>query len=431
LFPVLKTLRSELAHNLAAGGAISASAPTGGRLRGAMIAAQIALALVPLCGAGLLMRSFVQLQAIAPGFDPAHRLTLSLSAPKARYAGPAEITALAKQIREKTQDIPGLQQEGLAQAIPFSPGARWLQAVSRSDPQGMQSFSSLPLVRYSVITPGYFEALGVPLKEGRLFADSDAHDTQPVVIINEKFAQRYFSGEDPIGKPLWIGHAESLPGAAPRIVAGIVADTHMYALDSDPDAAAWVPMAQQTVSDDIWRNLYYIANAAADPQALQPAVRQRIQSIDPELALSDVSLMTNRLDDSLWRQRLSSNVLGAFSLAALAIAVLGVFGVTSYLVALRSREIGIRMAIGAKPSDIWKMVVGQNVVLVAIGIAIGLAGATALTHLLTGLLFGVQAGDPLTLGIVAAILALAALTASLIPARRAAKVDLLVTLRTE
>ena len=431
LIPVLKTLRSELAQNLAAGGAISASAPAGGRLRGAMIAAQIALALVPLCGAGLLMRSFVQLQAVAPGFDPGHRLTLSLAAPKARYAGPAEVTALAKQIREKTQDIPGLQQVGLAQAIPFSPGARWLQALSRSDPKGMQSFSSLPLVRYSVITPGYFEALGVPLKEGRFFADSDAHDTQPIVIINEKFARRYFPGEDPIGKPLWIGHAESLPGSAPRVVAGVVGDTHMYALDSDPDAAAWVPMAQQTVSDDIWRNLYYVADTRADPKALLPAVRQRIQNIDPELALFDVSLMTDRLADSLWRQRLSSSVLGAFSLAALAIAVLGVFGVTSYLVALRSREIGIRMAIGAKPSDIWKMVVGQNLVLVAIGITAGLAGAAALTRLLAGLLFGVQAGDPLTLGAVAAALALAALAASLIPARRAANVDPLVALRTE
>jgi predicted permease len=431
LLPVLKTLRSELAHNLASGGSISASAPTGSRLRGAMIAAEIALALIPLCGAGLLMRSFAQLQRVAPGFDPGHRLTLSLSAPKARYAGPAEITALAKQIRQKTRNIPGLQQEGLAQAIPFSLGARWLQAISRSDPQGLQSFSSLPLVRYSVITPGYFEALGIPLKEGRLFADSDSHDSQPVAIINEKLARLYFPNENPIGKPIWIGHAESLPGSAPRIIAGVVGDTHMYALDSDPDAAAWVPMAQQAVSDDIWRSLYYVADTQSDPKALLPAVRQRIQDIDPELALSDISLMTDRLADSLWRQHLSSSVLGAFSLAALSIAVLGVFGVTSYLVALRSREIGIRMAMGAKPADIWKMVLGQNLVLVAIGIAAGLAGATALTRLLAGLLFGVQAGDPFTLGGVAVILALAALAASLIPARRAASVDPLIALRME
>ena len=430
LLPVMRTLRLELARNLAGGGAVTGSAGTGGRLRSAIIAAQIALALIPLCGAGLLMRSFVRLQEVAPGFDAAHRLTVALSAPKARYAGPTEITALAKRIREKTHDIPGLKQEGLAQAIPFAPGARWLQAVSRSDPKGAQ-ISALPLVRYSVVTPGYFEALGIPLKAGRLVTDADARDAQPVVLINEKLARLYFPGEDPIGKALWVGHAESLPGSAPRIIAGVVGDTHMYALERDPDAAAWVPMAQQMEAEDIWRNLYFVGDTESDPNGVLAAVRQRIQGIDPELATADVSLMTERVRDSLWRQRLSSSVLGAFSLAALGIAVLGVFGVTSYLVALRSREIGIRMAIGAKPADIWKMVVRQNLVLVAIGIFCGLAGAIALTRLLQGLLFGVQPGDPLTLAVVTAALTLAVLTASLIPARRAANIDPLVALRTE
>jgi putative ABC transport system permease protein len=335
------------------------------------------------------------------------------------------------QIREKTRDIPGLKQEGLAQAIPFSPGARWLQAITRSDPKGLQSFSSLPLVRYSVVTPGYFEAMGIPLKSGRLLSEADARNAQPVVVINEKLSRLYFHGEDPVGKLVWIGHAESLPGSAPRMVAGVVGDIHMYALDSDPDAAAWVPMAQQTESEDIWRNLFFVANAEGDPDITLSAIRRRFQSIDPELATADVTSMTDRLRDALWRHRLSSSVLGAFSLAALGIAVLGVFGVTSYLVALRSHEIGIRMAIGAKPTDIWKMVLRQNLLLVAIGIAFGLGGTLALTRLLQGLLFAVQPSDPLTLTVVAAALALAAVTASLVPARRAAKVDPLVALRAE
>jgi putative ABC transport system permease protein len=431
LVPVMRTLRSELARNLSAGGAVTGSAGVRGRLRSVMIAAQIALALIPLCGAGLLMRSFVRLQEVAPGFESAHRLTLALYAPKARYAGPTEITALARAVREKTQDIPGLKQEGLAQAIPFSPGSRWLQAVSRSNPKGMESFSSLPLVRYSVVTPGYFEAMGIPLLAGRLVADSDARDTQPVVVINEKLAHLYFPGEDPVGKALWVGHAESLAESSPRIVVGVVGDTHMYALEREPDAAAWVPMAQQTVSEDIWRSLYFVGNTEGDANSTLSAVRQRIQGIDPELATADVSLMTERLRDSLWRQRLSSSVVGMFSLAALGTAVLGVFGVTSYLVALRSREIGIRLAIGANPRDIWRMVVGQNMVLVAIGIAFGLAGAVVLTRLLQGLLFDVRPSDPFTLAMVAGALALAALTASLIPARRAASVDPMVALRHE
>jgi putative ABC transport system permease protein len=389
------------------------------------------LALVPLCGAALLMRSFVSLQEVAPGFDSAHRLTLALYAPKGHYAGPAEIMTLATQVREKTQDIPGLKQEGLAQAIPFAPGSRWLQAISRLDPKGIQSFSSLPLVRYSVITPGYFEAMGIPLKEGRLVADSDARDTQPIVVISEKLAQLYFPGEDPVGKALWIGHAESLPGSAPRIVAGVVGDSHMYALETDPDAAAWVPMAQQKDSEEAWRNLYFVADTQGDANGVLSAVRQRIHGIDPDLATSDISLMTDRVRDSLWRQRLSSSVMGVFGLATLGIAVLGIFGVTSYLVALRSREIGIRMAVGAEPRDIWKMVVGQNLMLVGIGIAFGLAGAFALTRLLQGLLFGVRPSDPSTLAVVAGALALAALTASILPAWRAAKVDPLVALRSE
>jgi putative ABC transport system permease protein len=205
----------------------------------------------------------------------------------------------------------------------------------------------------------------------------------------------------------------------------------MYALETDPDAAAWVPITQQKDSEDIWRNLFFVADTQGDANGVLSAIRQRIQGIDPDLATADVSLMTERVSDSLWRQRLSSNVMGAFGLATLCIAVLGVFGVTSYLVALRSREIGIRMAIGAQPGDIWKMVVGQNILLVAIGISIGLAGAFALTRLLQGLLFGVGPGDPLTLAFVAVALSLAALTASIVPAWRASRVDPLVALRTE
>jgi predicted permease len=306
-----------------------------------------------------------------------------------------------------------------------------LQAISRTDPAGFQSFAGLPLVRYSLVTPGYFEAMGIPLREGRLVEDSDSRGSQPVVIINERLARLYFPGEDPVGKQLWVGDAASLANSAPRVVAGVVGDVRMYALENDPDAAAWSPMTQQTGSEDIWRNLYLVADAATAPGAILPVLQQRIREIDPELAIADISPMTERVSDSLWRQRLSSNILGAFSLASLFIAILGVYGVTSYLVALRSREIGIRMALGAEPRDVWRMIVRQNFTLVAFGIAFGLGGAIALTRLLQGLLFGVRAGDPLTLGVVAGALGLAALAASIVPARRAANVDPLIALRTE
>ena len=429
LLPLRKTLRPDVAHNLTAAASTATSGRT--RWRGAMIAGQIALAFIPLYGAGLLMRSFVSLQEVELGFRSEHRLTFALSVPKGRYAGPAEITALANDIRQGMQGIPGLKRDALAQAIPFAPGARWLQAVSRSDPRGLRNISSLPLVRYSVTSPGYFEAMGIPLKSGRTISESDTRDAQPIVVINEKFARLYFPSEDPIGKVLWIGHAESLAGSPARVIAGVVGDSHMYAVERDPDPAAWVPMAQQTASDSIWRNLFVVADQEGNPSGVLSSIRERIRAVDPDLAIADVAWMDERVSDSMWRQRLSSRVLEVFSLAALGIAVLGTFGVTSYLVALRGREIGIRMAVGAKPADVRKMVVSHSLVQVAIGLALGLAGAAALARLLQDLLFGVRPGDPFTFAVVAAILALAAVAASLIPAHRAARFDPLLALRSE
>jgi putative ABC transport system permease protein len=431
LIPVLGASRSALAANLGSGGAVTGTAGVGRRLRGSIIVAQIALALVPLCGAGLLIRSFVRLLEVAPGFASEHRLTLALTAPKGRYAGPSEITSLAKRIREESLQVPGVREVGLAQAIPFSPGARWLQALTCTDPKGIHNFAQLPLVRYTVVTPGYFEAMGIPLRAGRAVVDADAHDAQPVVVINEKLARQQFPGENPLGKQIWIGHAESLPSSSPRTIVGVVADTHMYALERDPDPGAWVPIAQQNVSEDIWRNLFLVADTGIDPMNALASVSQMIRGIDPQLAIADVSSMEQRLRDSLWRQRFSSSVLGAFGLAALGIAVLGVFGVTSYLVALRSHEIGVRMAVGASPADILRMVLRQSFVLVAIGIGIGLLASIGLTRVLQGLLFAIKATDSLTFAVVVAILMIAALVACLLPAERAANADPVVALRME
>jgi predicted permease len=358
-------------------------------------------------------------------------MTLALSAPKAHYAKPAEIAELAKRVREDTLQIPGVRQAGLAQAIPFAASPRWLQAITSSDPQGIQSFSQLPLVRYTVITAGYLEGMGLQLRAGRVITSSDTHDSLPVVVINEKLARQQFPGEDPIGKQIWIGHAESLPTSSPRTIVGVVGDSHMYAIESDPDSAAWVPMTQQDTGEDIWRNLFLVADTNVGPNTTLASVRQKIHGIDGTLAIADVSSMEERVRDSLWRQRLSASVLGVFSLATLGIAVLGVFGVTSYLVTLRSHEIGVRMAIGARPADILTMVLLQNLALVAIGTVAGLLGALGLTRILQGLLFGVEPTDWSTFAMVASVLVTAAVSACLIPAYRAAKVDPIVALRAE
>lgn len=429
LLPIIRGSRTDLARSLGSGGAVTSTAGIGGRMRGLIVVPQIAFALIPLWGAGLLVRSFANLLKVAPGFESEHRLSLSVSAPRSRYPGPADVSALAERIRDEVESVPGMVQVGLAQSIPFAPGARWMQAVSRTDPKGIHNFSELPLVRYTVVTPGYFEAMGIPLKSGRLVTRADSHNAQPTVVINEKFARLQFPGQDPIGKQIWIGHAELLPSSSPKTIVGVVGDMHMFGLDQEAGASAWVPVAQQDASTDIWRDLFLVCHVRPGLMSPLETVRQRIIGIDHDLAIADVSYMDERVRASLWRQRFTGMVVAAFGLAALGVAILGVFGVTSYLIALRSHEVGIRMALGATSTNILRMVLGQSAVLVAIGTLVGLAGAFGLTRVLQGLLFGVEPTDPLTFTLVAGVLVVTAMAASLAPARKAARMDPIKTLR--
>jgi putative ABC transport system permease protein len=429
LFPIIKGSRTDLARSLGSGGAVTDTAGIGRRMRSLIVVPQIAFALIPLWGTSLLVRSLANLLKVAPGFESEQRLTLSVSAPRSRYPGPADVSALAERIREEVRNVPGMVQVGLAQSIPFAPGARWMQAVSRSDPKGVHNISELLLVRYTVVTRGYFEAMGIPLKFGRLVTRADSHNAPPAVVINEKFARQQFSDEDPIGKQIWIGHAELLPSSSPKTIVGVVGDTHMFGLDQEADASAWVPIAQQDVSTDVWRDLFLVCHVGPALMSPLQTVRQRIVGIDHDLAIADISYMDERLRESLWRQRFTSTVVAAFGLAALGVAILGVFGVTSYLIALRSHEVGIRMALGATSGDILSMVLGQSAVLVALGAFVGLAGAFGLSRVLEGLLFGVKPTDPLTLALVAGVLVVTAMAASLAPARKAARMDAIKTLR--
>ncbi len=431
LIPAIRAARTDAARSLGSSGAVTNTSTMSRRLRNAAQVAQIALALVPLCGAGLLIRSFQRLQEVAPGFDPGHKLTLMFSLPRSRYAGLPEIASIARRISQETSQAPGVRRSAVVQALPFAPGARWLQAVTRSDPKAIADIGQLPLVRYTVATAGYFEAMGIPLKAGRTLSDADNSTGEPVVVINEQLARTQFRGENPVGKRLWVGHAEDLPRSRPRVVIGVVADTKTNSLEKVADPAAWVPIAQQDNSDSILRNLYLVADTSVSQAGALAAIRERIRSIDPDLALSDMASMEDRLGDSMWRQRFSAIVVGVFSIAALAIAVLGVFGMTSYVVACRTFEIGIRMAIGATPSDVLRMILGQSVSMAMLGVALGLLGCIATTRVLSTFLFGIKATDPLTFGGVALLLLATAAAAGYIPSRRAATVDPIVALRME
>jgi putative ABC transport system permease protein len=431
ILPAIKASGLNLTQMLSAGGSVTSGASLSRRWRNAFVVAQLALAVIPLAGAGLLMNSFVRLRSVDPGFQTDRRLTLSMAAPRARYQDPASIARLAERIGEEVRHTPGVKAAGLVQALPFSSAIGWMQALSRRDPQGQGNPADLPHVRYTVASSGYVEAQGIPLKAGRTFTGVDTQTSLPVVMINEALAKRYFPDEDPLGKQLWIGHAQALPGSAPRTVIGVVGDTLRNRLDANPEASAWVPITQQTFAEDVWRNLYLVAHTDIDPLAALAAVRNRIADVDAELALNGIATMEDRVGESAWRQRFTASILTAFSLIALMIAVLGVFGITSYLVSQRTREIGVRMALGALPKDIFRLVLKEGAISIVIGVALGIGSSLILTRFLTTLLYGVGANDPLTFAGVAILLALVALVACCIPARRAAKADPMNALRHE
>ncbi|MFN0124884.1 MAG: ADOP family duplicated permease, partial [Blastocatellia bacterium] len=429
LLPALKSARIDLTKALAASSSAgrSGSASFRRRWRNALVIAQLALALLPLTGAALLVHSFVRLNRVDPGFPVDHRMTLSFHAPRARYKDPANIAQLAERVCETLRQTPGIAAAGAVQYLPFTRGIIWSQTVSREKPQGNPA--DLPHVSYTVATTGYLEAQGIPMQSGRHFAPADTSASAPVVIINNALARQYFPNEDPLGKPLWIGHAQSLPTSAPRTIIGVVGDTLRDRLDVAQPAAAWVPISQQVDGDMLWRNLNVVAHTTVEPASVLAVIRRQIATVEPHLALTNIATMQDRLSESMWRQRFTTSVLGAFSLVALAIAALGVFGVTSYLVSQRTQEIGLRMALGAGPRDVLTMILAQGLRLIIPGIALGLIAALALTRVMSGLLYGVSPTDPLTFAAIAALLTLVALLACWIPARRATKVDPMIALR--
>jgi putative ABC transport system permease protein len=428
-FPFFRAFRKNLLLDLNAGGYFARGSGQSIRLSRVFLAAQIALVFIPLCAALLLAQSVFKLERVPTGFQTANRLSLALYAPRTRYATAATVAGLAEKLRENTKTIPGVKDVGLSQAIPFANGQLWIQAISRSDPSRLKSVATLPMARYAVATSGLLEAMGVPLKNGRLISESDTATTQRIVVINQTLAERYFPGEDPIGKTMWIGHAEALAGSSPRVVVGVVGDMHIYALDTAPDAAAWVPMAQQSDGEEVWRNMYLLCDADENPTTDLTAIRKRIAEVDSDLAVFDVELMSDRVVDSIWRQRLSSDILAAFSLATLAVAMLGIYGVTSYAVAMRSREIGIRIALGAERTNIRTMILRQNMAMACLGVAAGFGGTVLLTRFISSLLFGIRPVDPASMTLVTLIMAVTAAAASWFPARRATRVDPISVLR--
>jgi putative ABC transport system permease protein len=392
------------------------------RLRNALVVSEIALALMLLVGAGLLMRSFVRLLQVNPGFAADKALALEVHVwGLSRTA--EQRAAFFEQTLNRIAALPGVEAAGAVSALPFhdnpiSPNTAFTIEGRPAPAQGQE-----PTAYMTVTTADYFKALGIPLRRGRFYTKFDHRDTPPVVLINETLARRYWPNEDPVGKKI----AARLFGQNIAVeIIGIVGDVRQMGLESDPRPELFVPHLQNP-----YGSMTYVVRTAADPLTLLPAVKQEIWAVNKYLPFSSTSTIEQLVSRSLGERRFNLLLLGSFALIALALAAVGIYGLISFSTRQRTHEIGTRMALGARPSDILKLVVGQGSVLVLAGVAIGLVGALAITRVMSGLLFGVSATDPLTFAVIALLLIAVALVACYLPARRATKVDPLVALRYE
>ncbi|HUX66079.1 MAG TPA: ABC transporter permease [Terriglobales bacterium] len=430
LVPAWHASQIRIADALKVGGRESAAG--GGRLRGALVAIEMALALVLLVGAGLLIRSLLALQHVDPGFDPHHVLSFEIGLPEAKYPQPAQSLAFFRQARRNLARLPGVVAVGTGNPLPFS-GNDWENSftiVGRPAPPPGQTPSS----NYAMISGDYFHAMGMQLLSGRAFDDGDQAATTPVAIIDATFARRYWpqtaNHPDPYANALG---QQIHSGKRNLTVVGVVARVMDYGLDQatemDKLPEMFVPLAQTGFNQT--DSYVVVRTGGGDPLQMRAAATAAIQALDPDQPLYDVLSMDQRVALSLAQRRLTLWLMGAFALLALALAAIGIYGVLSYAVAQRRQEIGVRMALGADRGRVLGLVLGQGLKLAAAGAAAGLVAALLLGRLASSFLFGVTITDPLTLaGVPALLLGIAAL-ACYLPARRATRVDPVIALRGE
>ncbi|MFP5264635.1 MAG: ABC transporter permease [Blastocatellia bacterium] len=423
LAPVLQASHPNLNESLKEGGKGSSGGPRRQRIRNALVVIEVSMALVLLVGAGLMFRSFVRLQQVSPGFNPANALMVAISLPQGKYQQPAQQKAFFDEVIENVSALPGVVSVGATESLPMSGDYVYGFEIEGRPPAAPGEDIS---TNYYSVTPDYFRAMGIQLLRGRLFTDRDRDGAQRVAIINESMAKRIFPDEDPIGKRI----ALSNESTAYREIVGIVNDVKQYGLAEATPLQTYEPFAQKPFS-----SMLLVVRGANDPSSLGGAIRSQVFAVDKDQPVSRIITLEELVSGSVARQRFAMVLFAIFAGVAMALAGVGLYGVMSYSVTQRTHEIGIRMALGAQPGDILRVVIRQGATLALIGIAIGLAGAFVLTKLvssvLSGLLFGVSSTDALTFTVIPVILLGVALGASYAPARRAAKADPLVALRHE
>jgi putative ABC transport system permease protein len=420
IVPAIASAKPELTEALKEGGRSSTVGARRNQVRNSLVVAEIALALVLLIGAGLLMKSFIHLENVNPGFNPKNVVTAELSLPVLKYARGKPVIDFYAEVVRRVSALPGVQAAALTNVLPLS-GSNTDNSFHIEGRNEMVT-KVFPDEEVRSITPDYFRVLQTPLVRGRFFTDADNADAPGVVIVNQAMAKKYWPNEDAIGKRINFGDADPTKIKWFTIV-GIVADIHHQGLDVDPKPEFYLPHPQRP-----YRGMVLAVRSAQDPRSLIPALRSQIQSVDPDQPLANVRTLEKVAAESIAPRRMSMVLLGAFAVIALLLASVGIYGVISFLVVQRTHEIGVRMALGAQRRDVLQMVVGHALKLVGIGALVGLALAFVSTRALTALLYGVSNFDLVTFLFVTLTLASVALIASYIPALRATRADPMVAL---
>jgi putative ABC transport system permease protein len=422
LFPALQSSKPNLNEALKEGGRSDGAGAGRQRLRKALIVAEVALALVLLVGAGLMVKGFAQLtEKQHQGFDPRHVLTLRATLPPSRFAEGRQIAAFHRQAQERLSALPGVES---ASSASFLPGSNdWDSIEFQIDGRPAPLPREEREITYQKAGADYFRTVRIPIVKGRAFSANDVDGAPRVAVISETLARRYFPNEDPIGRRVKAGAAES---AQWYTIIGVAGDTSRFMFDRETPPMLYLP--NQQIPD---RGAYFVIRVSGEPMSAVPSVRAQIAALDDKLPLYEIKSHEQVIVDDLAGLGLATELMAMFGALALALAAIGVYGVMAYAVSQRTREIGVRLALGAQPRDVFRLIVGQSLKLAALGLAIGLPAALALGRLMAGALFGVVALDPLTFVGFTLLLTCVALLAGYLPARRAMKVDPMVALRCE
>jgi putative ABC transport system permease protein len=419
LAPALRSHRGDLHETLKADARGSADR-SGARTRSALIVIETALGVTVLVGAGLLLRSFLELERVPLGFRPEQILTFRAALPASRYDTGAKRTAFYQQLAERLRALPGAQSASGVSALPLSMSTRSTGIMIEGAPPPAPG--QIPLVDYRSVTPGYFSTMGIPLLRGRDVAWSDAPTSEPVIAISDAMARKFWPNQDAVGKRIRRG-----PTAPWITVVGIVGDVQHADLVHQPRPAMYLPPYQDHGTRDVIAD--WAVKTSGAPAAFAASIRSVVSAIDPLLPITRVQTLQRLRSAATAQEQFNLLLVGVFALVALILAAVGLYGVTSYTVAQRTRELGIRLALGAQPGVVLRIVLGQGARLVAAGLAIGIVVSLALTRVMATLLFGVGARDPMTFAGVGALLALVSVVSCYIPARRAMRVDPVVALR--